>query len=81
MNAEIIDKTTAYTNLASAIVLQAVEDYRNAQFELSKNPYDRSAVKELRRLTRFFRSQWGEELCLGRADYILEQLKKEAENL
>jgi hypothetical protein len=78
MSAEIIDKTTAYTNLALAIVLLAAEDYREAQWQLSQNPHDKKARDELKRLTRFFKSQWGEELCLGRADYILDKLQKES---
>ena len=77
MTAEIFDKTTAYTNLASAIVIQAVEEYRQAQLELSKNPKSRKAKGRLKKLTRFFKSAWGNELCLGRADYILDRLQKE----
>ena len=81
MNAEIIDKTTAYTNLASAIVVQAVEEYREAQLELSKNPKSRRAKGRIKRLTQFFKSPWGDELCLGRADFILDKLQKEGAKL
>lgn len=80
MTAEIFDKTTAYTNLASAVVIQAVEEYRAAKLELSKNPNSRKAKGRLKKLTRFFESPWGNELCLGRADYILDRLQKEGEN-
>ena len=81
MNAEILNKTTAYTNLASAVVVQAVEEYRAAQLELSENPKSRRANGRLKRLTRFFKSPWGDELCLGRSDYILDRLQKEGERL
>lgn len=77
MNAEILNKTTAYTNLASAVVIQAVEEYREAQLELSKNPKSRKAKGRLKKLRRFFESDWGNELCLGRAEYILDRLQKE----
>ena len=80
MSAEILDKTTAYTNLASAIVLLAVEDYRDARLELSKNPNSKRAKRRLAKATRFFQSSWGEQLCFGKADYILEKLQKEGNN-
>ncbi len=81
MSAEFFDKTTAYTNLASAIVLLAVEDYRDARLELSKNPKSRKAKRRLNKLTKFFQSSWAEQLCFGKADYIFEKLQKEGDNL
>lgn len=43
-----------YNNLANAIVLQAVKDYRKAL----NYPNNRSAVYECRSIERFFLSGW-----------------------
>lgn len=47
-----------YNNLANAIILQAVKDYRKALRTLSMNPNNRSAQYERRRIEQFFRSSW-----------------------
>lgn len=59
------DKTTVrcWEDLANAVVLQAIGDYRSACRDLRRNPDSRSAEKRLRRLERFFRSRWCGILC------------------
>ena len=47
-----------YQNLANAIVLQAVRDYRSALRRLRKNPQNREAKEERDSLLRFFHSRW-----------------------
>jgi len=47
---------TPYETLANAIILQAVEDYREALRVLSLNPNNNDAVSEVRSIERFFRS-------------------------
>ncbi len=42
-----------YQNLANAIVLQAVRDYRSALRRLRKNPQNREAKEERDSLLRF----------------------------
>jgi len=47
-----------YNNLANAIVLQAVKDYRKVLRTLSLHPHNRSAQYERRSIEQFFRSGW-----------------------
>ena len=47
-----------YEELANAIILQAVKDYREALRLLSMNPNDKSAKRDQRNIERFFRSEW-----------------------
>ena len=47
-----------YENLANAIILKAVEDYRKSQRTLSKCPYDNIARRERNSIERFFRSDF-----------------------
>ena len=46
-----------YENLANAIVLQAVKDYKKSLHQLENNPRNRDAIHEKVRLEKFFRSQ------------------------
>ena len=43
-----------YENLANAIIMQAVKDYRNAL----KKPHEIESAKVKREVKRFFRSGW-----------------------
>ena len=67
-----------WERLANAIVTRAVDDYRAAAKKLKKNPENESAVTEIRKLNRFFRSQWFQVLTDVDGDYLLSKLKKEA---
>ena len=69
--------TDAYEDLANAIVLQAVKDWRKAVKTLKKRPrYD--AAKQMRDdCERFFRSDWFEELTSVDGSVILRKLKQE----
>ena len=49
---------TNYENLANAIILQAVKDYRMALKCLKRNPMNRTALADKDEIERFFRSQW-----------------------
>ena len=66
-----------YEELANAIVLQAVTDYRIALKALAANPDDRYAKYEAKRIERFFLSAWFR--CLTEVDgkWLMDQLKKE----
>lgn len=64
-----------YQNLANAIVLQAVTDYRNA---LDGVGYDyKPADKCIVELEKFFRSSRYRMLTKVKGEYLIEQLKKE----
>ena len=55
----------SYENLANAIILQAVRDYRTALKALKLNPSNKSARIEKENIERFFLSDWYKEI--GRA--------------
>ena len=47
-----------YQNLANAIILMAVKDYKTVLRRLMRNPRSQDAQREKKRLERFFFSQW-----------------------
>ena len=66
-----------YENLANAIILQAVADYRKALKQLKQNPDYPEALGTKREVERFFHSQWFQ--CLTKVDgpALLKTLQKE----
>lgn len=58
-----------YENLANAIILQAVKDYRLTDDE-----------QELQEVERFFRSGWFGVLSKVDPEYLIRQLRKEKRN-
>jgi len=66
-----------YQNLANAIILQAVDDYRKALRTLSLYPYDRDACSEEQSIKRFFRSGWFKVLTNLDPEALIERLNKE----
>jgi len=65
----------AYENLANAVILQAVSDYRNALRRFRHTGKENSAMEELE---SFFLSSWYE--CLTNLDgkYLVKKLREEA---
>ena len=70
----ISENMACYENLANAIILQAVKDYKGALHRLDVNPKNRDAMKE--RLERFFHSPWYEALTDLDADRLIEGVKE-----
>lgn len=66
-----------YENLANAIVLSAVEDYRKALKKYSKNRDSKSAKAEVDSLERFFRSQWYSVLTSVDGEFLIRKLRAE----
>ncbi|MBR3998289.1 MAG: hypothetical protein IKI93_08100 [Clostridia bacterium] len=65
--------------MANAIVEQAVKDYRMEQARVKANPQNADHAKaEVRKLERFFRSDWFEVLTDVDGRLVLSRLKKEA---
>ena len=62
-----------YINLANAIVLQAVEDYRKAL----NYPNNRTAMYECRSIERFFLSGWFSVLTNIDPEVLITKLKAE----
>lgn len=70
--------TDAYENLANAIILLAVKDYRQALKLLSKNPNSRSVMAAVNEMERFFRSDWYETLTSVDGEMLIRKLREEA---
>lgn len=66
-----------YEELANAIILQAVKDYRESLRLLSMNPNDKSAKRDQRNIERFFRSEWFSILTDLNGELLLKKLKEE----
>lgn len=66
-----------YENLANAIILTAVDDYRRALKKYSKNPDSKSAKAEVDSLERFFRSQWYSVLTSVEGEFMIRKLRAE----
>ena len=65
-----------YENLANAIILQAVKDYKRVLHRLGANPRNRDAMHEKERLERFFHSPWYEALTDLDADRLIEGVQE-----
>lgn len=70
--------TDGYENLANAIVLQAVKDWRKAVKTLKKRPRYQAAKQMRDECEGFFLSDWFEELTSVDGSVILRKLKQEA---
>ena len=71
--------TRSYENLANAIILLAVSDYRAAKKRLRGFPTSRDALAVCREARRFFLSAYFGNLIKLDGRLLLEQLDKEAE--
>lgn len=69
-----------YQNLANAIVLQAVRDFRKCAKVVKRRGYgSKEAVNEMRSIVEFIKSSWFKTLTNIDPDYLLEKLKEEVE--
>ena len=69
--------TDPYENLACAIILQAVKDYRVARKKLKHYPKNKDAKLMVEDLERFFRSDWYASLTSIDGEMLLTKLKEE----
>jgi hypothetical protein len=67
-----------WEDLANAVILQAVEDYRQARRRVKKHPDQKAARGMLRETKRFIRSRWFAQLTDISGEQLMEKLKKEA---
>ena len=70
---------TIYENLANAIILQAVKDYRMALKSLKVNSRNRTAQADKAEIERFFRSQWYSALTDVKGEMLIRSLQKEVD--
>ena len=69
--------TDPYENLANAIILQAVKDYRAARKKLKYHPKNKEAKLMVEDCERFFRSDWFTVLTSIDGAVLLKKLKEE----
>ena len=69
--------TDPYENLANAIILQAVKDYREARKKLKKRPKNEDAKLMVEDCESFFRSDWFTALTSLDGEMILRKLQEE----
>ena len=69
-----------WQELANAIILRAVEDYRNAHARNRLRPHQAETLREIRNIEQFFCSEWFEVLCNLDGKRLLSDLKKEMED-
>ena len=67
-----------WEDLANAVILQAVEDYREARGQVRACPDQKAARRILRETKRFFRSRWFAQLTDISGEQLMEKLKEEA---
>ena len=67
-----------WEDLANAIILQAVDDYRKCRRRVRHWPDQKEAQAMIREVEQFFRSRWFCQLADVDGIKILEELKKEA---
>ena len=69
--------TDPYEDLAQAIILQAVKDYRDARRKMKRYPKDKEAKLMIRDCESFFRSGWFAALTSIDGQMLIEKLKEE----
>lgn len=72
--------TDNYQNLANAIVLSAVTDYRKALHILFLYPKDKVAKSEKKQIEQFFRSGYYKLLTSVDGEMLISKLNEEVKN-
>ena len=76
-NTCIEDRTReAYENLANAIIMKAVDDYRKVLNRIKRNPHDAAAEWEKESIETFFHSEMFGILTSVNPDVILDYARK-----
>ena len=65
-----------WEDLANAIIIQAVKDYKIAYQRLLRHPESNGAQEEVRKLERFFYGRWYSQLTDVDPYYLLNRLKE-----
>ena len=69
--------TDPWENLANAIILQAVKDYREARKKLKKRPKNEDAKLMIADCEAFFRSEWYRTLTDVDGEMLIRKLREE----
>ena len=67
-----------WEELANAIVLQAVKDYRTAEWRVRRYANAKKSQDRVRECERFFRSDWFRALTDINGEDLIRQLRSEA---
>ena len=70
---------TNYENLANAVIVQAVKDYRMALKCLKRNPKNRTALADKDEIKRFFSSGWFTVLTSVDGETLIRSLTMEVD--
>lgn len=74
---ELLNRTEAYQSLASAIVMQAVLDWREAMRTLRRRPVYPEATRLMNDCERFLCSEWCEGLSGLNGSLLLKKLRED----
>ncbi len=69
--------TDPFENLANAIIIQAVKDYREARKKLRKRPKNEDAKLMVQDCEAFFRSEWFTALTKIDGEMLIRKLREE----
>lgn len=69
----------AYENLANAVIIQAVHDYRKAYGKVLRGRSDKNTRDKIEELERFFTGEWIEILTSLDGTLILNTIRREEE--
>lgn len=69
----------AYSNLANAIIIQAVKDFRKNAKKYKKDNTNKEALKEMKAIIRFIKSPWYKTLTNVEPSVLLKKLREEVE--
>ena len=71
-----VDDREAWENLANAIILSSVKDYRRALLHLKRNPDSESARAKVEQQEKFFYGSWYEMLTDLDPSYLIRKMKE-----
>lgn len=74
--AKFVDEKEAYENLANAIILSSVRDYKRALMHLKRDPDNEAAKAAIKREEKFFYSSWFEVLTDLDPSYLIRKMKE-----
>lgn len=63
-----------WMNLSIGVVQRAVEDYRLALYSVK---FGGNPARKAKDLEDWFRSEWGQLVCCGQGEYIINRVKED----
>lgn len=73
---KVVDERKAFEDLANAIILSAVDDYKRALIRQRRHPESESARRDVGELEKFFYSDWYEVLTDLNPSYLIRKMKE-----